>query len=157
MTEEIITGEVLEITCSNCRKVSGYPLIELTVPCNSCGTELPLPLKILQDGQDRGKLHCLRCNHHWKPHFRGKSKNYLPTICPICKSHYWNKPKAEMVGKRKSKTRVVMKDRIEKAIQLHFDGKSPQEVADELDVHLSTVCSYYKRRGIKGYRYKEYR
>ncbi len=32
---------------------------------------------------------CERCEHEWIPR---KKKEY-PTICPICKSPYWDKPR----------------------------------------------------------------
>jgi Zn finger protein HypA/HybF involved in hydrogenase expression len=31
---------------------------------------------------------CERCNHEWIP----RLKEY-PTICPVCKSAYWDKPR----------------------------------------------------------------
>jgi DNA-directed RNA polymerase subunit RPC12/RpoP len=33
---------------------------------------------------------CIRCGHTWLP--RSKVEE-LPTICPKCKSPYWNKPR----------------------------------------------------------------
>jgi hypothetical protein len=33
---------------------------------------------------------CERCKHIWTP--RSKAEE-LPTICPKCKSPYWNKPR----------------------------------------------------------------
>lgn len=32
---------------------------------------------------------CERCKHTWIP----RSKDETPTICPKCKSPYWNKPR----------------------------------------------------------------
>ena len=32
---------------------------------------------------------CERCKHEWIPN----SFEELPTVCPKCKSPYWNKPK----------------------------------------------------------------
>ena len=32
---------------------------------------------------------CERCGHEWIPHNMEKT----PTVCPKCKSPYWNKPK----------------------------------------------------------------
>jgi len=32
---------------------------------------------------------CERCKHKWIP----RSKDEIPTICPKCKSPYWNKPR----------------------------------------------------------------
>ncbi len=32
---------------------------------------------------------CLRCNHRWAPR-KDKEK---PTVCPKCKSPYWDRPK----------------------------------------------------------------
>ena len=34
---------------------------------------------------------CERCGHEWKP----KSNDVTPTICPKCKSPYWDKPRKE--------------------------------------------------------------
>jgi len=31
---------------------------------------------------------CSRCNHTWVPRDEGK-----PTVCPKCKSPYWDKPR----------------------------------------------------------------
>jgi predicted Zn-ribbon and HTH transcriptional regulator len=39
---------------------------------------------------------CDRCGHRWIP--REKEK---PTICPKCKSPYWNKPRKNKKEKRK--------------------------------------------------------
>lgn len=36
--------------------------------------------------------HCLRCGHDWKP----RSLD-MPTICPKCKSPYWNKPRKDKI------------------------------------------------------------
>lgn len=33
---------------------------------------------------------CERCNHEWTKRGEGD-----PTVCPKCKSPYWNKPKAK--------------------------------------------------------------
>lgn len=38
------------------------------------------------------KLKCLRCNYNWIP----RKKDI--TLCPSCKSPYWNKPR---INKRK--------------------------------------------------------
>lgn len=32
---------------------------------------------------------CERCKHQWIP----RNKKETPTICPSCKSPYWNKPR----------------------------------------------------------------
>lgn len=32
---------------------------------------------------------CERCGHEWIP----VKKNVEPTVCPKCKSPYWNKPR----------------------------------------------------------------
>jgi len=32
---------------------------------------------------------CERCGHEWVPRDKGQE----PTVCPKCKSPYWNKPK----------------------------------------------------------------
>jgi len=33
---------------------------------------------------------CDRCNHEWLPRLKIEQE---PTICPKCKSAYWNKPR----------------------------------------------------------------
>jgi len=33
---------------------------------------------------------CDRCNHEWSPRLKIEEE---PTICPKCKSAYWNKPR----------------------------------------------------------------
>jgi predicted Zn-ribbon and HTH transcriptional regulator len=39
---------------------------------------------------------CLRCGYKWVPRiFKGKEEE--PTICPKCKSPYWNKPRQSEV------------------------------------------------------------
>ena len=35
---------------------------------------------------------CLRCSHEWRSKTTEK-----PTICPKCKSPYWNKPKKQSI------------------------------------------------------------
>jgi hypothetical protein len=32
---------------------------------------------------------CLRCNHKWLP----RENNRKPTVCPKCKSPYWDTPR----------------------------------------------------------------
>lgn len=41
-------------------------------------------VKVTQDG-----WRCERCAHEWVP----KKMDKLPTVCPACKSPYWNKPR----------------------------------------------------------------
>ncbi|MGH7296219.1 MAG: hypothetical protein ACRELB_14855 [Polyangiaceae bacterium] len=37
---------------------------------------------------------CERCGHPWVPRDREPAKDrVLPTVCPKCKSPYWNKPR----------------------------------------------------------------
>lgn len=36
-------------------------------------------------------LKCERCNHAWVP----RNSEEQPTVCPKCKSPYWNKPKTK--------------------------------------------------------------
>lgn len=45
---------------------------------------------------------CERCKHIWTP--RSKIEG-IPTICPKCKSPYWNKPKI--------RTRNILKSNIQ--------------------------------------------
>lgn len=53
---------------------------------------------------------CERCGHEWVP----RSKiDELPTICPSCKSPYWNKPRIDATKR--------------KAIIKHFQGKGKKE------------------------------
>lgn len=42
---------------------------------------------------------CTRCPHKWVP--RDLSKD--PTVCPKCKSPYWNTPKGEKAAKSKAR------------------------------------------------------
>ncbi len=45
---------------------------------------------------------CERCDHDWIPRKPWKEGDKLPTVCPKCKSPYWNRPrkkKAEIDGK----------------------------------------------------------
>lgn len=39
---------------------------------------------------------CYRCGHEWLP----QNKDFIPTVCPTCKSPYWNKPRKNE-GKKK--------------------------------------------------------
>ncbi|CAD6513344.1 hypothetical protein NMT12_190029 [metagenome] len=39
---------------------------------------------------------CERCKHQWVP--RDES---IPTVCPKCKSPYWNKPRNTNIPKKK--------------------------------------------------------
>lgn len=41
---------------------------------------------------------CERCKHIWLP----RTKDEIPTICPKCKSPYWNKPRK--ISKEQSST-----------------------------------------------------
>jgi hypothetical protein len=34
---------------------------------------------------------CERCNHRWVP----REQNFLPAVCPKCKSPYWNRRKRD--------------------------------------------------------------
>ena len=49
------------------------------------------------------KFKCLRCNHSWIPrdekYLTGKRK---PTICPKCKSPYWNIKKTKFFVRGKT-------------------------------------------------------
>ena len=51
-------------------------------------------IKITSDG-----FKCERCGHEWIPRTKIEEN---PTICPKCKSPYWNKPK-----KNKKKTITI--------------------------------------------------
>ena len=44
-------------------------------------------IKILVEG-----YRCERCEHEWIPRVK---KEEEPTICPKCKSPYWDKPRQE--------------------------------------------------------------
>ena len=39
---------------------------------------------------------CERCRHKWVP----RNESDFPTVCPKCKSPYWNKPKKEKLLRR---------------------------------------------------------
>lgn len=45
---------------------------------------------------------CTRCDHIWWP----RDVNNPPTVCPKCKSPYWDKPRQAESGNRKHKRRV---------------------------------------------------
>lgn len=36
---------------------------------------------------------CLRCGYDWNP--RADRIDHRPRVCPACKSHYWDKPRAD--------------------------------------------------------------
>jgi len=36
---------------------------------------------------------CERCTHEWIPRKPWNEGDPLPTVCPKCKSPYWNKPR----------------------------------------------------------------
>lgn len=36
---------------------------------------------------------CERCEHEWLPRNALAEDNDLPTVCPKCKSPYWNRPR----------------------------------------------------------------
>jgi predicted Zn-ribbon and HTH transcriptional regulator len=40
---------------------------------------------------------CERCGHTWTP----RVEEGLPTICPHCKSAYWNKPRVRDAKKKR--------------------------------------------------------
>ena len=37
---------------------------------------------------------CERCGHEWIPRKPWKEGDPLPTVCPKCKSPYWNRPRS---------------------------------------------------------------
>jgi len=39
---------------------------------------------------------CERCEHEWIPRKPWSAGEPLPTVCPKCKSPYWNRPKREV-------------------------------------------------------------
>lgn len=38
---------------------------------------------------------CERCSHEWMPKKPWIEGEELPTVCPKCKSPYWNRPRKE--------------------------------------------------------------
>jgi DNA-directed RNA polymerase subunit RPC12/RpoP len=47
---------------------------------------------------------CERCGHTWVPRDRSDDKaKELPTVCPSCKSPYWNKPRQQAQPKGRKK------------------------------------------------------
>jgi predicted Zn-ribbon and HTH transcriptional regulator len=46
---------------------------------------------------------CERCGHRWYSRMIEEGSDELPTICPGCKSPYWNKPRSR--EKRKGATK----------------------------------------------------
>lgn len=54
---------------------------------------------------------CERCEHEWLPRDRSDGKE-LPTVCPKCKSPYWNKPRQQQAPAPKptvARKRLVLK------------------------------------------------
>lgn len=51
-------------------------------------------IKIISEG-----YRCERCQHEWIPRTKTEIE---PTICPACKSPYWNKPKKNKKSTKKS-------------------------------------------------------
>ncbi len=48
---------------------------------------------------------CERCGHEWIPRDALGDEQVMPTICPKCKSPYWNKPrKTEAKSKAKKRS-----------------------------------------------------
>jgi DNA replicative helicase MCM subunit Mcm2 (Cdc46/Mcm family) len=48
---------------------------------------------------------CERCEHEWIPRDALADEQELPTICPKCKTPYWNKPRKEKKAKKPTKVR----------------------------------------------------
>jgi predicted Zn-ribbon and HTH transcriptional regulator len=49
---------------------------------------------------------CERCKHEWVPRDKGQE----PTVCPKCKSPYWNKPRKDAeIGEPKPAHRTKSK------------------------------------------------
>lgn len=48
---------------------------------------------------------CERCQHEWIPRDALEAEQELPTVCPTCKSPYWNRPRANEGGPKKRKRR----------------------------------------------------
>jgi len=49
---------------------------------------------------------CERCGHTWLPRDHAAAEQETPTVCPKCKSPYWNKPRQQVpvpVAKRKKR------------------------------------------------------
>lgn len=44
---------------------------------------------------------CERCEHEWEP----RDVENVPTICPKCKSAYWQRPRTTPKAKRKKKVK----------------------------------------------------
>ena len=54
-------------------------------------------VKIEVDG-----FQCERCSYEWTHRSPNTSeKQPLPTVCPKCKSPYWNKPRQQVVKKNR--------------------------------------------------------
>ena len=41
---------------------------------------------------------CERCGHEWIPKKAWAEGDPLPTVCPKCKSPYWNRARREQAG-----------------------------------------------------------
>lgn len=52
---------------------------------------------------------CLRCGHEWVPHSDTEGD---PTICPKCKSPYWDKPRQSEIKADKVRGDKIRGDRI---------------------------------------------
>ncbi len=46
---------------------------------------------------------CDRCQHEWLP--KDRQSVQLPTVCPKCKSPYWNVPRREKAAKAPAKAK----------------------------------------------------
>lgn len=56
---------------------------------------------------------CDRCGHQWIPRLKIDEE---PTICPKCKSPYWNKPRRIDLAKQESSEELV-KEELKKALK----------------------------------------
>jgi hypothetical protein len=54
---------------------------------------------------------CERCEHSWIPREAIAGTEALPTVCPKCKSPYWNRPRKEASEEPKSASKKAAKKR----------------------------------------------
>jgi DNA replicative helicase MCM subunit Mcm2 (Cdc46/Mcm family) len=43
---------------------------------------------------------CERCQHKWIPRDATAAAEVLPTVCPKCKSPYWNRPRQDQASEQ---------------------------------------------------------
>lgn len=80
---------------------------------------------------------CERCNHEWIP--RGDSEQE-PSVCPKCKSPYWNRPRKVTSMLTYEEFRDKIRDTLEKSspltwTEIRTNAKLPQAFPNNKWVH----------------------